>query len=105
MGNVCLDVVRTIFYNRSVARVKLGVLGHSFCEGIVIVVHLLETGHVRSKILEDGGSVAEDGVCREEGTVEREVDSNGVGSVTRREEKMEGSKISLCGVTLTNGHR
>jgi hypothetical protein len=100
VGDVGFDVVRSIFNDGSVARVKLNVLGLSFCEGSVVVVHFLEAGHVRSKILENRGSVAEDGVCREEGFVEWEVDSDGVGGVTRCEEEVEGSEIGVCGVTL-----
>jgi len=69
MGDVGFDVVRAIFDDGSVARVELNVLGLPFCERLVVVVHLLEASHIRSKVLENRGSVPEDGVCREEGFV------------------------------------
>jgi len=104
VGNVGFDVVRTVFNDGSVAGVKLCVLGPPPCESLVVVVHFLEAGHVRPEILENRGSVAEDGVCGEEGFVEWEVDSYGVGGVTRGEEEMDGSEIGVCGVTLVGGH-
>ena len=58
VGDVGFDVVRAVFNNGSVARVKLLVLGLPFCESFVVIVHFLEAGHVRSKILENCGSVA-----------------------------------------------
>ena len=39
--------------------------------------HLAETDHVLSKIFKNGGAVAQDGVCGEEGTVGGEVDAEG----------------------------
>ena len=104
VGDVVFYVVRAIFNDGSVARIKLYVLGPPFCEGVVVVVHFLEAGHVGSKILENCGPVAEDSVCREEGFVEWEVDSYGVGGVTRREEEVDGSEIGVCCVTLVGGH-
>lgn len=105
VGDVGFDVVRSIFNDGSVAGVKLSVLGFPLCEGLVIVVHLPKASHVHSEILKYGGSVAEDGVCREEGFVEWEVDSNGVGGVTRSEEEVDGGEVCVCGVALVDGHR
>ena len=104
VSDVGFDIVRAIFNDGSVARVELGVLGHSFRECLVVVAHFLETGHVCSKILENRGSIAEDGVCCKEGFVEWEVGDNRVGSVTGRGEYMNGSQIGACGVTLVDGH-
>lgn len=104
MGDVGFDVVRAIFNDRSVARVELDIFGHSIGECPVVVVHFLETGHVCSKILENGGSIAEDSVCCEEGFIEWEVDSDGVCGVTGREEDVNGSEIGVCGVTLVDGY-
>ena len=105
VGDVGFDTIRTIFYDGSMAGVKLNVLGHSFCKGVVVIVHFLETSHVLSKILEDGGSIAEDGVCRKEGTVKWEVDSDRVGGVARGAEEVEGSEIGVRGIILAHGHR
>jgi len=104
MGDVGFDVVRAIFDDRSVARVELDVLRLLFYERLVVVVHLLEASHIHPKVLENCGSVAKDGVCREEGFVEWEVDSSGVGGVTRREEEVDRGEIGVCGVALVDGH-
>ena len=104
MGDVTFNIIWTIVYDRSVARIKLSVLGHSFCEIIIVVVHFLETGHVWSKILEDGRSITEDCVCCEEGTVEWEVNGDRVGGVTRGGEKVEGSEVGVCDCDITSGH-
>jgi len=105
VGDVCFDVFRAVCNDGSVAGVKLCVLGPPFCESLIVIVHFLEAGHVRSKILENRGSVAKDGVCCEEGFVEWEVDSYGVGGVTRGEDEVDGGEIGVCGVTLIDGHR
>lgn len=104
MGNVGFDVVWAVFDDGSVARVELDVFWLPFCERLVVVVHLLEASHIRSEVLENRGSVAKDCVCCEEDFVEWEVDSDGVGGVTRREEEVDGSEIGVCGVTLIDGH-
>jgi len=101
---VRFDVARAILNNRSVARVELGVLGLPFCKCLVVVVHLLEAGHVRPKVLENRRPVTEDGVCREEGFVRREVDSDRIGGVTGCEENVDGSEIGVRGVVLADGH-
>lgn len=105
VDDIVFDIVRAIFDDRAVAGVKLSVLGLSSYKGIVVGVHFLETCHVLSKILKYGRSVAEDGVRREESFVEWEVDSDGVGGVTRREEEVEGSEVSVHDITLANGYR
>ena len=105
VGDVDLDVIRAIFNDGSMARIKLDVLGLPFREGLIVVVHLLEANHVRSEILEDRGPVAEDGVCSEESFVEWKVDSNGVSGVTGCEEDVNRSEIGVCGVALVDGHR
>ena len=104
MGDVCFDVVRAILNDGPVAGVKLCVLGHPFCEGSIIVVHFLEAGHVRSEILENRGSIAEDGVCREESFVGWEVDGYGIGGVTRCGEEVDGSEVGVRGITLVGSN-
>lgn len=104
VGDEGFDVVRAIFNDGPMARVKSSVLGLPFCESLIIVVHFLEAGHVRPKILENRGPIAENCVCREESLVEWEVNSDGVGGVTGREEDVDGGEIGVCGVALIDGH-
>lgn len=101
---VCFDVARTIFNDGSVARVELSVLGLSFGKCLVVVVHLLKAGHVRPEILENRRSEAKDGVCREEGFIEWEIDSDRVGSVSGGEEDVNRGEIGVRGVVLPDGH-
>ena len=104
VGNVGFDVVRAVFNDGSMTGVELGVFRLPFCERLVEVVHFLEAGHIHSKILENCGSVTEYGVCREESLVKWEVDSDGVGGVTRCEEELDEGEICVCGVTLVGSH-